>query len=349
MKAVIMAGGKGTRFWPRSTEEKPKQFLSLTSEHESMLQQTYRRFRSFLAEEDVYVAVSSNYWHLVKEQLPELDSEHIIVEPEQRDTAPCIALAANYFLRRNSDEVIVTAPSDQYIPEAAEWMEALRIAEYAAKDDGVVVTLGIVPTRAETGYGYIETDELARTEKYGHRVKEVKAFIEKPSREKAERLIASSNMYWNSGIFIWKPSTIAHYMEEFQPEMWSIFGLEGVEFSQAYGRLTKLSIDYALVEKLKRLYTIPIAFIWDDVGSWTSLERIFDTDNEGNLLLGRVNSFSTRNSIVYAEKRPIIVIGVEDLIVVSTDEGLLICHKKDEQNVKHALAAIDSDREDRNA
>lgn len=346
MKAVIMAGGKGTRFWPRSTLEKPKQFLSLTSEEATMLQITYQRFRSYLAEEDVYVAVSENYLDMVREQLPELSVERIIVEPDQRDTAPCIALTASYFIKLELDEVIVTAPSDQYIPDSENLMEALRIAENAAKDDGVVVTLGIVPTRAETGYGYIEANERTRAVKYGLRVREVKAFIEKPSKEKAEELILSSNMYWNSGIFIWKPSTIANYMNEFQPEMWHIFSLEGEEFRQAYAQLPKLSIDYALVEKLSCLYTIPIEFTWDDVGTWTSLERIFHTDGDGNLLLGRIHPYSTRNSIIFTEHQRIVVIGVEDLIIVSTKEGLLICHKSEEQNVKHAIAAIDFDLED---
>ncbi|MGO4110921.1 mannose-1-phosphate guanylyltransferase [Paenibacillus sp. YAF4_2] len=348
MIAVIMAGGKGTRFWPRSTVTKPKQFLTLASEEATMLQQTYARFRTCLPEENVYVAVSENYLPIVKEQLPELADNRIIIEPDQRDTAPCIALTASFFLRLERDDVLVTAPSDQYIPETEELMEALRAAEHAAKTDGVVVTLGIVPTRAETGYGYIETiesDEYAS--KYGERVKAVKAFIEKPTKEKAEKLIELPNMYWNSGIFIWKPSTIASYMMKFQPQMWSIFELKDEEFRYSYSKLPKLSIDYALVEKLDRLYTIPIEFIWDDVGTWTSLERIFSTDGDGNLILGQVHPFATRNSIIYTEQQRIVTIGIEDLIIVSTAEGLLICRKSDEQSVKNAIAALDTDQEGR--
>lgn len=349
MKAVIMAGGKGTRFWPRSTESKPKQFLALTSEHATMLQITYERFRSCLAEEDVYVAVSENYLPIVKEQLPSLSACQFIIEPEQRDTAPCIALTANHFIKIGIDDVIVTAPSDQYIPDTEELMEALRIAESAAKDSGVVVTLGIVPTRAETGYGYIEASEAEDAAKYGRRVKEVMAFIEKPSKEKAEQLIKLTNIYWNSGIFIWKPSTIGTYMEMHQSAMWSIFKLEGAALTEAYGKLPKLSIDYAIIEKLELLYTIPIEFTWDDVGTWTSLERIFETDADGNMLFGTIYPLSTRNSIVYSEHQKVVVIGVNDLIIVSTDEGLLICNKSEEQNVKHAIAAMNSDQEDRKA
>ncbi|NIK68760.1 mannose-1-phosphate guanylyltransferase [Paenibacillus sp. BK720] len=348
MIAVIMAGGKGTRFWPRSTVAKPKQFLTLASEEATMLQQTYARFRSCLPEENVYVAVSENYLPMVKEQLPELGENRIIIEPEQRDTAPCIALTASYFMKLEQDDVLVTAPSDQYIPDTEELMDALRAAEQAAKKDGVVVTLGIVPTRAETGYGYIETiDSEDHAEKFGERIKEVKAFIEKPTKEKAEKLIELPNMYWNSGIFIWKPSTIAGYMMKYQPGMWSIFDQKDEEFRQSYAGLQKLSIDYALVEKLERLYTIPIEFIWDDVGTWTSLERIFTTDGDGNLLLGQVFPFATRNTIIYSEQQQVVTIGIEDLIIVSTEEGLLICRKADEQNVKHAIAVLTADQEGR--
>ncbi|MUT68742.1 mannose-1-phosphate guanylyltransferase [Paenibacillus sp. NEAU-GSW1] len=349
MKAVIMAGGKGTRFWPRSTESKPKQFLALTAENKSMLQLTYERFRSCLAAEDVYVAVSENYLPIVKEQLPSLPVKQLIIEPEQRDTAPCIALTASHFLKLSIDDVIVTAPSDQYIPSTEELMEALYAAETAAKDPGVVVTLGIVPTRAETGYGYIEANESEESGKYGLYIKEVKAFIEKPSKERAEQLIQAANIYWNSGIFIWRPSTIACYMEMYQPEMWNTFKLEGEELADRYRKLPKLSIDYAIIEKLELLYTIPIAFTWDDVGTWTSLERIFETDPDGNMLFGRIYPMATKDSIIYSEQQKVVVIGVRDLIIVTTEEGLLICHKSEEQNVKHAIAAMNSDQEDRQA
>ncbi|MFF2484540.1 mannose-1-phosphate guanylyltransferase [Paenibacillus sp. NPDC058071] len=347
MKAVIMAGGKGTRFWPRSTEEKPKQFLQLASDRATMLQQTYERFRSCLAEEDIYVAVSENYLPLVREQLPTLKAGQLMIEPDQRDTAPCVALAASFLLNRGIDEVIVTAPSDQFIPETAQLMEALRAAESVAEEDETVVTLGIVPTRAETGFGYIAASEQVRAERYGHLIKEVKAFIEKPTKEKAEQLIQDSNIYWNSGIFIWKPSTIAAYMRRYQPQLWSVFQSSGDALKQAYRQLPKQSVDYAIIEKVEKLYTVPIAFLWDDVGTWTSLERIFDTDGEGNLLFGSVYPHGVRRSIVYSENQRIVVIGVEDLIVVSTEHGLLICPKSEEQKVKEAIAALNSDQEDR--
>lgn len=340
MKIVIMAGGRGTRFWPRSTEEKPKQFLKLTSENETMLQQTYSRFNRFVPKEDIYIVAGTEYLELIKEQLQGLDESRIIVEPGQRDTAACIALAARYFLRNGIDDVMVTAPSDQYIDDPDLLADALQEAEDVAQADGAVVTLGIIPTRAETGYGYIEVKQGTEpARKAGSSVKRVNAFIEKPTKERALELLEHPGMYWNSGIFIWKPSTIAYYMEIYQPEMWSIFEMEGIAFQHAYESLKKVSIDFALMEKIPAIYMIPIKFVWDDVGTWTSLERIFERNADGNLLSGSIAYADASNNIIMSEEKKTIVIGVRDLIIVSTDQGLLVCSKTDEQRIKQLLAA----------
>ncbi|MGF7032465.1 mannose-1-phosphate guanylyltransferase [Paenibacillus mucilaginosus] len=341
MKIVIMAGGKGTRFWPRSVEAKPKQFLKLTSEQETMLQQTYRRFRRFLPAEDVLLVVGKHYLPLVKDQLPELTDEQIIVEPAQRDTAPCTALTAYHFLRKKMDEVLVITPSDQYIPDEHALMEALYAGAQEAEKDGHVVTLGIVPTRPETGYGYIESQDQGFMVD-GKEIKPVKSFIEKPDVHKAQQLIKNPNVYWNSGIFIWKPSTIEYYMRIHQPELWNSITKRYGQLSEEYALLPKISIDYAILEKVDRILTIPVSFIWDDVGAWTSLERIFQADPEGNIVQGDIAAEQAFDNILYVENQRAAVIGVRDLIVVSTPDGLLICHKSEEQSIKQMIARMES-------
>lgn len=336
MKVVIMAGGKGTRFWPRSVESKPKQFLALTS-NETMLQLTYARFLAWLPERSIYVVTSEEYASLVLEQLPNLNPAQVILEPAQRDTGPCMALTALHFLGRGDDEVLVTTPSDQYIPEMQLLQEALLRAEGAASMGKVIVTLGIVPTRPETGYGYIKAEPA---QDLGQILK-VEAFVEKPSLEKAHQYLEEGNMYWNSGIFIWKPSTIAHNMKAHQPLMWSALTNPQESLALVYPQLQKISVDYAIMEKASELYTIPVTFDWDDIGSWTSLERMHRLDAHGNLLLGTIHSMGCSNNIISTEHQKTIVIGVENLIIVSTSEGLLVCHKSNEQDIKTALKLLD--------
>ncbi|WP_426454392.1 mannose-1-phosphate guanylyltransferase [Paenibacillus sp. S-38] len=343
MKIVIMAGGKGTRFWPRSVEAKPKQFLKLTSERETMLQQTYRRFRRFLPAEDVLLVVGKHYLPLVKEQLPELTADQIIVEPAQRDTAACTALTASHFLRRKMNEVLVITPSDQYIPDEHALMEALYAGAQEAEKDGQVVTLGIVPTRPETGYGYMESHDQGFLVN-GKEIKPVKSFIEKPDVHKAQQLITNPNVYWNSGIFIWKPSTIEHYMRIHQPDLWNSITQRYEQLSEEYALLPKISIDYAILEKVDRILTIPVSFVWDDVGAWTSLERIFSADPEGNIVQGDIAAEQAFDNILYVENQRAAVIGVRDLIVVSTPDGLLICHKSEEQSIKQMIARMESNK-----
>ncbi|WP_010271045.1 mannose-1-phosphate guanylyltransferase [Paenibacillus senegalensis] len=345
MKVVILAGGKGTRFWPRSVERKPKQFLALTS-RETMLQTTYRRFASWLPANRIYVITTRAYRPLVEEQLPDLASDRIIEEPAQRDTGPCMALTAYRFLSEGDDEVIVTAPSDQYIPDERALQAALEKAEQGARHPLAIVTLGIRPSRPETGYGYIETaadQELPADDRRNREILPsdgllpVKRFIEKPSLPVAEQLISQPNIYWNSGIFVWRPSTIAHYMKIYHRSLWDQIAKPGPMTEQQYLQLPKLSVDYAILEKAETIWTVPVDFEWDDVGLWTSLERIQKSDEEGNLLQGDVYTHHSERNIVYTDNKPAIVIGAQDLIIVSTDDGLLVCRKTEEQEIKTVL------------
>lgn len=337
MKVVIMAGGKGLRFWPRSVESKPKQFLALTS-HESMLQQTYHRFRKYVDISDIYVVTGSSYISLIREQLPLLDPSRMIVEPDQRDTGPCMALTARFFLQQDMDDVLVTAPSDQYIPDDKALMKTLLEAERLASKDKSIVTLGIVPTRPETGYGYIR----AASESIIGQATRVLRFEEKPNEQRANELLLEPDTYWNSGIFVWKPSTIDYYMKLFQRDMWNKLWLSGESLETMYATLPKLSVDYAILEKAETVFTIPVHFVWDDVGTWSALERVFPPDDQGNLLFGEVYPLRASNSIIYAEDQKVITIGVDDLIIVSTKEGLLVCRKSEDQNIKIAINMMES-------
>lgn len=337
MKVAIMAGGEGTRFWPRSVEGKPKQFLPLVSE-ETMLQLTYRRFRQWLPESKIYIVTLKTYFPLIKEQLPELTEDHIIIEPDRKDTGPCIALTALAFLSDGDDEVLVTTPSDHYVAEGEDLMKALLLAEQVAMNNRAIVTLGIKPSRPETGYGYIHTEES----EYGDEVLSAKSFIEKPPLNKALQLFKRSDMFWNSGIFIWKPSTIAYYMSTYQSYIWNLLTQSGSDLEQAYKRLPKISIDYAILEKAETIYTIPVTFAWDDLGTWTSLQRIYTPDSEENIVFGDVSLTNTFGSIICSEGIKTIVAGVKDLIIVFTANGLLVCHKSAEQRIKTILNSMDN-------
>jgi mannose-1-phosphate guanylyltransferase len=337
-----MAGGRGTRFWPLSTSVKPKQFLALTSE-QTMIQEAYRRFREWLPADRVHVVTAAEYVPLIRSQLTELAAEQLIVEPERRDTGPCMALTALHFLRRGDDEVLVTAPSDHYVSDPAELRRALELAEQTARQDRNIVTLGIVPTRPETGYGYIDAGAAQEPGE----VLPVRRFMEKPSLDDAERLYRTERVYWNSGVFVWKPSTIAYYMKRLQPELWSrLSGAGDEELKDVYPHLPKISVDYAVLEKAESIYTVPVRFQWDDVGAWTALERLHPMDEHGNVISGDVLTLDAERNIIRADGAKAAVIGVSDLIIVSTAGGLLVCHKDHEQSIKKLADRLDRPKED---
>ena len=336
MKIIIMAGGSGTRFWPKSVSALPKQFLALTSER-TMIQETYERFRDWLPKENIFFVTLEQYAELVLKQIKELTRDQIIVEPEPRDTGPCIAITALYFLNRGDDEVLVTVPSDHYISDASELRRVLEMAEMKARQTACIVTLGVPPNRPETGYGYMKVKGSAIHDQ----LYEVDTFIEKPSIDMARRLIEKEQVYWNSGIFIWKPSTIEHFMKNFQQSMWTMLtGSEG-DNKERYAKLPKISVDYAIMEKADEIYCIPVSFMWDDLGQWSSMERTLPTDENGNLLQGDILALDTKNTTVISENKRTIVIGADDLVVVCTEHGLLVYHKSEEHKVKKILQQIE--------
>jgi len=329
-----MAGGQGIRFWPWSVKKKPKQFLPLKN-GKTMLQETYERYKSWVSIQKIYVVTTEGYYTLVKEQLPDLPQEQILLEPERRDTGPCVALTALNFLDKDDDEVLVMSPSDHHISNPEELMKSLLLAEKVAKKENSIVTLGISPTRPETGYGYIKVINNIPQDNQALKVEE---FIEKPSLSDAEKLLNNDHIFWNSGIFVWKPSTIAYYMEKFQSHLWNTLKDGKDQLKKTYSTLPKISVDYAILEKANTIYTIPTNFEWDDLGSWTAMERLNEKDNNKNILIGNVNAISSNNCIVISHLNDkTLALGVTDLIIVLTEDGLLVCHKSLEQEIKNIL------------
>jgi len=345
--ALIMAGGKGERFWPKSREKLPKQFLNLTGKG-TLLQLTAKRINKLVDWERIYVIAGQDYVELIKEQLPEMPAENIIVEPEGRNTAPCIGLAALHIQRDYPDAVMAVLPSDHYIKDEETYCGMLAAAARLAGQGDNLVTLGIRPDRPETGYGYIQVGE-----KYddfnGHPGHKVIRFVEKPDQETAEEYLAGGDYLWNSGMFIWKVSTIMKMFSRFMPELYR--GLEKISQAwdtlrgqevlvEEFGKLEKTSIDYGIMEKAESIFVFPGDFGWDDVGSWTALERVVGADKDGNVVKGEVITINTKGCVIEGSDKVIATLGVEDLIIVDGGDVLLICPKKESQNVRQVIQRI---------
>lgn len=345
--AVIMAGGKGERFWPKSRNDKPKQFLSLTPDHVTMIQHTVNRLRTLIDAEDIFVVTNQSYRSLVCEQLPEIPVENILAEPMAKNTAPCIALAAAAVGAKYTDAVMIVLPSDHLIKNNQLFLEVLSDAAQAAEDGENLVTIGITPTYPETGYGYIKFDAVNDTHK--DNVYQVEAFVEKPDMPKAKQYLSSGEYLWNSGMFVWKLSTIATNMKEHLPalhsgllKMQSAFASNEWEqtVEEVFKNLDAVSIDYGIMEKADRIFTLPGNFGWDDVGSWLSLERFNPTNDDGNMISGDIITINAKNSIVVGAKKLIALVDVDDLVVVDTEDALLICAKDKTQNVKKVVETL---------
>lgn len=339
LKAVILAGGNGTRLWPKSQADLPKQFFPFM-DGESMFQKTVSRLEAFLPRQDIYVVTIEQYVPYVKEQA-NLPEENIIVEPEPKDTAASIGLAAVHFLKREQDPVLITLPSDHYIDNETAFRNDLRTAYRHALQVPGVVTLGIKPNRPETAYGYIK---VAAEEKGD--VLSVDKFTEKPDLPTAKQWVQMPDYFWNSGIFVWKSSVIASLIAKYMPTLSEQLGKiqsaidspqEQKILRDEYATLQKISIDYGILEQADCTYLVPGSFVWDDMGNWTALERIVKKDHDGNVVVGEHRLLNTRNCIVYSETALVGAIGVEDLIITVTDYAVLICHKDKEQEIKKLL------------
>ena len=345
--AVIMAGGRGERFWPKSRNSYPKQFLSLTKDGETMIQKTVSRLLPLVEKQDIYIVTNESYIKLVKEQLPDIPEENILAEPCARNTAPCIALAAAVINRKYDDAVMLVLPSDHLIGYEELYLGTLKKAIATCMEGTNLVTIGITPTYPETGYGYINfSNETSDTSQDAYRVAR---FVEKPDIETAKDYLASGKYLWNSGMFVWKISSIKSNLKAFMPDIY-----EGAEkIGEAYGTpvfnavlcreftaFRSESVDFGIMEKADNIYTIPGSFGWDDVGNWLAVERINETDSNSNYIEGNVISIGSERSTICGGKRLIAAVGLEDLIVVDTDDAVLICSKTNTQDVKKVIAQL---------
>ena len=341
---VIMAGGIGSRFWPMSTPECPKQFVDILGTGRTFIQMTFDRFKGLIPAENVWVVTSQAYSEKVMEQLPEVPKGNILLEPCRRNTAPCIAYASWRIKSIDPKATIVVSPSDHLILDVAEFQRVVRSSVDFASTSDAIITLGMKPTRAETGYGYIQTDMTCPSVR-NKEIYRVDAFREKPDLSTAEKYIRKPNMLWNAGIFVWNIETIVESLREFTPDlaarmdmMAEAFGTE-VELKRVeeiFPTCEKISIDYAVMEKASYIHTIPGDFGWSDVGTWGSLWTLLPHDEHGNAIVGEnVHLNDCKGCIVHAPGASSVVLqGLNDCIVVERDGRLLICKLSEEQRIK---------------
>ncbi len=340
--ALIMAGGRGERFWPKSRKNMPKQFLSLTDDGKTMIQLTVERILPLVEMEDIYIATNKDYKPLVREQLPGIPEENILCEPVGRNTAPCIGLGAVHISRKYEDAMMVVLPSDHLIKFNNMFLTTLKDAcEVAEKDDNLV-TMGITPDYPETGYGYIKFNPHAME----GRAYQVERFVEKPNLEVAKEYLATEEYLWNSGMFIWKVSSIMKNIQKFMPETYEHLlkikesvgtPEEETVLETEFHAMPSQSIDYGIMEKAEHIFTIPGTFGWDDVGSWLAVERIRKSNELGNVVSGNVITVNTRDCIIQGAKKLIATVGLEDIIVVDTEDATLICAKDSTADIKKVI------------
>ena len=344
--ALIMAGGRGERFWPRSRKKTPKQFLALTDSEKTMIQSTVERILPLVKPEDIFIATNRDYRELVRAQLPAIPEENILCEPQPRNTAPCIGWGAAAVRRKYGDAMMLVLPSDHLILQPTLFRSVLRNAMRTAEQTDALVTLGIAPTSPDTGYGYIQYDTEDAGENGAFRVKR---FVEKPDEETAKQYLASGEYLWNSGMFIWKASAILREMEEKLPEHYAwLCEIEkatgtpeaDATLEKAFSSMKSISIDYGVMEKAEQVSVIPSSFGWDDVGSWLAVGRMSPSNDAGNVIQGDVVSVGSTRCIVQGAKRTIAMVGLEDTIIVDTEDALLVCAKDSAGEIRKVLEVL---------
>ena len=344
---VIMAGGIGSRFWPMSRASYPKQFLDILNTGKSLIQWTFERFASFVPKENIYVVTSQEYTSIVHDQLPEMPVENILGEPSRKNTAPCIAYISFKLMQLDPQASMIVAPADHIILDTTSFTKVcLEALTFVAKDNAFV-TLGIKPTHPNTGYGYIQYEQHAINDN----VYKVKTFTEKPNLELAKTFVASGEFLWNAGIFAWQVKNILSAFEKYLPEMFDVFAAEKEKFNtpeeektlaEIYSLCTNISIDFGIMEKADNVYVIPSSFGWGDLGTWNSAyENLPKDDFENALASDNIIAIDSHNCMVHAPKDKLLLVqGMEDFIVVDTQDVLLICKKDKEQEIKEYVAKV---------
>lgn len=335
---LIMAGGKGTRFWPKSTEEKPKQFINLI-EDRTMIQLTVDRIKKLVPIEKIFISTGEKYIDLVKEQLPDLPEKNIIIEPEGRNTAPCILLASLYIKQIYDDCNIAVLPSDHLIKNEIEFLNILKKAnDFVEKNKESIVTIGITPDRPETGYGYIKYNKIEKNE-----VVKVDRFVEKPDLEKAKKYLESKEYLWNAGMFIFNVNYMLKELENNYNKTFKLLQQLPSIYDENYDKILKdiypesenISIDYAVMEKSKNIYVIPSNFGWDDIGTWKALERYVEKDDKDNLIKGQASIYNSSNNVLYSGEKKIVVIGLDNIFCIESDDMIVIGPKEKMEELKN--------------
>lgn len=346
--ALIMAGGRGTRFWPKSRKSLPKQFLSLTGDGKTMLQLSVERLLPIIDIEDIFISTNNDYRSIVEEQLPDLPKENILCEPVGRNTAPCIGLGAIHIQKKYEDALLFVVSSDHQIKIPELYRDTLLQGAMIASDNKNIVQIGITPNYPETGYGYIKFDPNNRLIS----AYKVDKFVEKPNIEKAREYLESNEYLWNAGLFIWKASTVLSDMKEYMPDTYeklikiqNSIGKDEYEevLEKEFSSMEAVSIDYGIMEKAEDIYVIPGNFGWDDVGSWLAVGRLQKKDENGNVINGDVLTLKTEDSIIQANDKLIAVIGVDNLIVVDSKDALLIADSDHAGEIKELMELLEKE------
>jgi mannose-1-phosphate guanylyltransferase len=331
--AIVLAGGRGERFWPLSQPEYPKPFLKLIKEDKTLFQETIQRLEPLFTYNKILIVLTKQHLEIAKNQLPNFPFQNYIIEPVGRDTAASIGLASLYL---DKDKVMVVIPADHYIQDTQKFIETLKLGIKLAYEKNCVITLGIEPKRPETGYGYIKI--APETKSYNNKVFTVEKFVEKPDLAKAKEYIRQGTYYWNSGMFIFRNQLIQDLIKRFMPKHWQILSSISKEkdnkvVEEEFSKLERISIDFGVLEKVaslknnNKVLMIKVDFGWDDIGTWTALFRIKEKDQAGNIIVGKSINIDTKDSIIYAKDSLIASLGVRDLIIVQVKDKILVCSK----------------------